>query len=144
MASCMPTRQCCAGWCIWVFIIAAGVLLLLINTQIIAAGRLAAQVSHTRRCYLILCELKLTHTHEQGKEATVLSSSLPRWLLPPHLMLPLIKLLLFFVSFVFSNAIFFAAHFGADSCFFSTYGFQGVPFPWWVSHQLSLNRPSCA
>ena len=79
----------------------------------------------------------------QSKEATVLTSHSPAWLLPWPLMLPLIKLLLFFVAFVFSNAIFFAAHFGVNSCFFSTSGFQGIPVPWWVRACLQ-GRPKLA
>jgi hypothetical protein len=56
------------------------------------------------------------------------------WLGRPWLFRPVIKGLLFFVSFVFSNSIYFAAMFGPTSCFFSRTGFQGPQFlPWWVS-----------
>jgi len=55
------------------------------------------------------------------------------WPNRPRLLLPVIKFLLFFVSYVYANAIFFATQFGSKSCFFSRYGFQGQPVPWWVS-----------
>jgi len=56
------------------------------------------------------------------------------WLGRPWLFRPVIKGLLFFVSFVFSNSIYFAAMFGPTSCFFSRTGFQGPQFlSWWVS-----------
>ena len=37
-------------------------------------------------------------------------------------LLPLVKILIFFVSFVVSNTIFFSSFFGRDSCFFSRTG----------------------
>ena len=52
----------------------------------------------------------------------------------PGLLLPVIKYLVFFDTFVFANSIFFATQFGRKSCFFSRTGFQGyVPISWWVS-----------
>ena len=52
----------------------------------------------------------------------------------PGLLLPVIKYLVFFDTFVFANSIFFATQFGCKSCFFSRTGFQGyVPISWWVS-----------
>ena len=61
----------------------------------------------------------------------------------PGLLLPVIKYLVFFNTFVFANSIFFATQFGRHSCFFSRTGFQGwVPIPWWVSH-FSVTLPAC-
>lgn len=58
----------------------------------------------------------------------------PRLLRRPSLLLPVIKYLVFFNTFVFANSIFFATQFGNHSCFFSRTGFQGyVPIRWWVS-----------
>lgn len=55
------------------------------------------------------------------------------WLNRPWLLLPVIKYLVFFNTFVFANSIFFASQFGPHSCFFSKTGFQGaVPLSWWV------------
>ena len=57
------------------------------------------------------------------------------WLQRPWLFRPVIKFLLFFISFVFTNSIYFSAIFGPHSCFFSRTGFQGPQFaPWWVRH----------
>ena len=110
----LQTGDCwlhCPGWCIWVFIIVAGAMLLAVNTHLMAAARLTGR----------------------GEGATLQQMPLPARLLASQLLLPVLKLLLFFVSFVFSNALFFATQFGSRSCFFSTYGFQGYPVPWWVS-----------
>ena len=101
----------CAGWCIWIFIIIAGAMLFAINTHLVAAARLTAK----------------------GEGATLQQLPWAIRLLAGHLLLPALKFLLFFVSFVFSNALFFSTQFGSRSCFFSTYGFQGYPVPWWVS-----------
>ncbi len=61
---------------------------------------------------------------------TLMTGSLCR----PGLLLPVIKYLVFFNTFVFANSIFFATQFGRRSCFFSRTGFQGwVPISWWVS-----------
>ncbi len=61
----------------------------------------------------------------------------------PGLLLPVIKYLVFFNTFVFANSIFFATQFGRHSCFFSRTGFQGwVPISWWVSACLSLGHHS--
>lgn len=55
------------------------------------------------------------------------------WFNRPWLLLPVIKYLVFFNTFVFANSIFFASQFGTRSCFFSKTGFQGaVPISWWV------------
>ena len=59
---------------------------------------------------------------------------LVEWTRRPGLLLPVIKYLVFFDTFVFANSIFFATQFGRKSCFFSRTGFQGyVPISWWVS-----------
>lgn len=44
------------------------------------------------------------------------------WLRRPKLVISTIKLLLFFLSFVISNAAYFAAFFGPECCFFSRTG----------------------
>ena len=122
---CLPLLQIgesklhCAGWCIWVFVIVAGAMLLAVNTHLMAAARLTGR----------------------GEGATVQQMPLPARLLASQLLLPVLKFLLFFVSFVFSNALFFATQFGSRSCFFSTYGFQGYPVPWWVSTLSADCRP---
>ena len=55
------------------------------------------------------------------------------WLGRPWLFRPVIKFLVFFVSFVITNSIYFAVIFGPKSCFFSRTGFQGLQvLPWWV------------
>ena len=103
------------------FIIVAGAMLLAVNTHLMAAARLTGR----------------------GEGATLQQMPLPARLLASQLLVPVLKFLLFFVSFVFSNALFFATQFGPHSCFFSTYGFQGYPVPWWVSHpSLLLTRHS--
>lgn len=59
----------------------------------------------------------------------------------PGLLLPVIKYLVFFNTFVFANSIFFATQFGRHSCFFSRTGFQGwVPISWWVRLLYPRNR----
>ena len=95
--------------------------MLAVNTHLMAAARLTGR----------------------GEGATLQQMPLPARLLASQLLVPVLKFLLFFVSFVFSNALFFATQFGPHSCFFSTYGFQGYPVPWWVSDvSLLLTRHS--
>ncbi|KAK9829176.1 hypothetical protein WJX72_004342 [[Myrmecia] bisecta] len=96
------------GWCIWVFIILAGGLLFAVNTKLIWIARYVTRGGHVHRL----------------KPGIF-------WLNRPWLLLPVIKFLVFFVSFVYSNSIFFTTQFGPNSCFFSRTGFQGNPFPWW-------------
>jgi hypothetical protein len=100
-----------AGWCIWVFIIIAGAILLVVNTKLVMITRYVTRGG-------------CIHTLEPGIF----------WLNRPWLLLRVIKFLLFLCGFVYSNAIFFAAEFGPKSCFFSRTGFQGIQIvPWWVS-----------
>ena len=98
------------GWCIWVFIIVSGLLLAIVNTKLVWIARYTAR----------------------GGNVHKLKSGI-FWLNRPWLLLPVIKFLLFFVSYVYANAIFFATQYGYNSCFFSRNGFQGQPVPWWVS-----------
>ncbi|GBF95378.1 hypothetical protein Rsub_07806 [Raphidocelis subcapitata] len=98
------------GWCAWLFSVAAGVLLALVNTYLMTLVRYATR----------------------GGAVRVLVSP-PSWRRVNAALLPLIKLLLFCCSFVVSNSLFFAAFFGPQSCFFSRTGFQrGNPVPFWV------------
>ena len=61
------------------------------------------------------------------------------WLGRPWLFRPVLKFLVFFVSFVLTNTIYFAVIFGPKSCFFSRTGFQGLQIlPWWVSSPATL------
>ena len=99
------------GWATWIVIVIAGAVLFLINTKLMWVARYATRGGHVHRL----------------KPGVF-------WLHRPWLFLPVIKSLLFFVSFVFANSAFFAWQFGASSCFFSRTGFQGHPVPWWVSH----------
>lgn len=105
---------CVAGWCIWVFCILCGAVLAIVNTNLIWIARYATRGGHVHRLTPGIFFLNR-----------------------PWLMLHVIKFLLFFVSFTYANAIFFAAEFGPKSCFFSSVGFQGQPIPWWVSHHLA-------
>ena len=100
----------CAGWCIWVFVLVSGVLLAVVNTKLVWIARYVTRGGHV-------------HQLRPGIF----------WLNRPWMLLPVIKFLLFFVSYCYSNAIFFATQFGSSSCFFSSAGFQGQPVPWWVS-----------
>lgn len=105
------------GWCIWVFVVISGFLLVTVNSK------LASIVRYSTR----------------GGNIQTLSPGV-FWANRPSLLLPVIKFLLFFVSYVYANAIFFASQFGTKSCFFSRAGFQGQPIPWWVrtSFQISV------
>ena len=96
------------GWCIWVFTLAAGAMLLVLSTKLVSVVRFATRFG-------------APHPLDPA----------PFWFRRPWLALPPVKLLLFFVSLVWSNAIFFAAAFGPHSCFFSRTGFQGAPVSWW-------------
>eukprot|EP00775_Hariotina_reticulata_P006178 gene6178-6416_t len=97
------------GWSAWVFLILAGALLLVLNTGLLLAVRHITRGGRVRSI------------HQVGM-----------WLRHPGLLLGSIKLMLFFVSFVFSNTIYFASFFGIHSCFFSRTGFQVEnPVPWW-------------
>lgn len=96
------------GWCVWLFTIFAGFMLLVISTKLVSIIRFAARAGGP---------------HPLSPSAF--------WLRRPWLLLPPIKLLLFFTSLVWSNAIFFAATFGPHSCFFSRTGFQSAPISWW-------------
>lgn len=81
------------------FIIVAGALLLLLNTKPIAVMR-----------YMTLGGYIRTHDMHMF------------WFNKPKLLLHVIKLLLFFMSFVIANTVFFAIEFGPHSCFFSATG----------------------
>eukprot|EP00878_Enallax_costatus_P041931 GHUV01048859.1.p1 GENE.GHUV01048859.1~~GHUV01048859.1.p1 ORF type:complete len:610 (+),score=193.30 GHUV01048859.1:830-2659(+) len=97
------------GWATWLLLILAGGLLLAINTSLIAALRHVTRGGTLR---------------PHSKETWWLRHSKP--------LLGGIKLLLFFLSFVISNAIYFAGFFGPESCFFSRTGFQRNPVPWYA------------
>ena len=96
------------GWCVWILTIVAGVVLFAISTKLVSIVRYAARA---------------------GGPHPLSASAF--WLRRPWLLLPPIKLLLFFTSLVWSNAVFFAATFGRHSCFFSRTGFQSAPISWW-------------
>ncbi|KIY94682.1 hypothetical protein MNEG_13280 [Monoraphidium neglectum] len=105
---CFVLLSSAVGWCAWIFSIAAGVILLLVNT------------------YLVITVRKMT----RGGAVRVLQAT-PLWRRHRWLLL-LIKLLLFLLSFVVSNSVFFGVFFGPESCFFSRTGFQKNPVSWWV------------
>ena len=117
-------KTCAAGWCIWVFVIVSGALLTLVNYKLIWVVRYVTRGGNI-------------HLLKNGVF----------WANRPGLLLPIIKFLLFFVSYVYANAIFFATQFGTKSCFFSRAGFQGQPVPWWVSLSCfscsSFSSPVC-
>ena len=106
--ACQP---CSEGWATWIVIVIAGSVLFLVNTKLMWVARYATRGGDVHRL----------------KPGVF-------WLHRPWLFLPVIKSLLFFVSFVFANSAFFAWQFGPSSCYFSRSGFQGHPVPWWVSH----------
>lgn len=97
------------GWCVWIFTLLAGAVLAVLSTKLVSIVRFA--------------------TRAGGPHALTPSAF---WLRRPWLMLPPTKLLLFFTSLVWSNAVFFAINFGKNSCFFSRTGFQGAPISWWA------------
>ncbi|KAK9909834.1 hypothetical protein WJX75_008172 [Coccomyxa subellipsoidea] len=97
------------GWCVWLFTVLAGVVLLVVNTKLIWIARYVTRGG-------------IVHRLQPGIF----------WFNRPWLLLPVIKYLVFFNTFVFANSIFFASQFGPHSCFFSKTGFQGaVPLSWW-------------
>ncbi|KAF6252972.1 hypothetical protein COO60DRAFT_478769 [Scenedesmus sp. NREL 46B-D3] len=99
------------GWATWLFLILAGGLLLAINTSLLATAR------HMTR----------------GGTVTAQQPGASRWqvLHNARLLLGCIKLMLFFLAFVISQSVYFAAFFGTESCFFSRTGFQKNPVPWY-------------
>ncbi|CAL8467379.1 g6916 [Coccomyxa elongata] len=97
------------GWCVWFFTLLAGVVLLIVNTKLVWIARYVTRGG-------------MVHRLKPGVF----------WFNRPWLLLPVIKYLVFFNTFVFANSIFFASQFGRHSCFFSKTGFQGaVPLSWW-------------
>lgn len=55
------------------------------------------------------------------------------WFRAPWLLLPLIRVLLFSSSFVFTGLVFFSWQFGGDCCFFKNYGMRAWAYqPYWV------------
>ena len=96
------------GWCVWIFTIVAGAVLAALSTKLASIVRYSTRAGAP---------------HPLSPRAF--------WFRRPWLLLPVIKLLLFFTSLVWSNAIFFAATFGRHSCFFSRTGFQSAPISWW-------------
>ncbi|KAI8463937.1 MAG: hypothetical protein J3K34DRAFT_462197 [Monoraphidium minutum] len=99
----------------WLFSAAAAGLLLLTNTYLVALLRHATRGGAARR---------------PGACGAAGAGARP-WALRRGLLLPLIKLLLFCLSFVISNSVFMAIFFGPKSCFFSRTGFQSHPVNWW-------------
>ncbi|MEW5317848.1 MAG: hypothetical protein WDW38_009112 [Sanguina aurantia] len=99
------------GWSAWLFTIIAGACLCAINTKLLS---------------VIACITR------RGLPRSLHNTNL-FWLGEPRLLLPAIKLMLFFCGFVYSNAFFFGTQFGAHSCFFSQTGFQDfLPVPFWA------------
>jgi len=105
------------GWATWIFLILAGALLLTINVILLTT---------------------LRHMTKGGRVVRQ-EEAWYHWLHRKGLLLGSIKLTLFFFTFVISNAIFMAAYFGPQSCFFSRSGFQkGNPVPWWVIMMIDI------
>ncbi len=93
------------GWSTWIFSVVAGALLLCVNTFLLHSLRAATG---------------------GGRVRTLDAAS--DWRGAHWLLLRLIKVLLFCLSFVISNSVFFALFFGAASCPFSRTG--GSPVCW--------------
>jgi len=93
------TRAGAIGWNAWIFSVIAGVSLYFLNTYLIAALRSATRGGAVRPL-----------------------AAAAGWSRRHALLLPLIKLLLFCLSFVVSNTVFFAAFYGPESCPFSRTG----------------------
>jgi hypothetical protein len=92
----------------WTLIFIASALLFTINTKLVSLLR------HATRGAMV---------HRLPPSA---------WVGSPRLVLLGIRLLMFLLSFLFSNAVFFASQYGPHSCFFSRAGFQGMVVPWWT------------
>eukprot|EP00887_Chlorella_sp_A99_P006529 scaffold3.g6529.t1 len=99
------------GWAAIIFLCLAAAVLLTVNTKLTQIIR---------------------HVCRHGRAAKLASNVF--WFHRPPLLLPVIKMLLFLCSFVFSTAVFAAWQFGPHSCFFTSEGFWWAwVLPWWMS-----------